>query len=153
MLQLPINSPRGWHRSSHSLTSASLIKGYFSDITKTKTLKPWTRGCVLGCPQELPGCRKVWRKMRPWQKILCWDQLRQTWTDLNLWKLKICSASNLAEDHVAVAVTVKGRTQAVLAFCHRLFLDFFVFKNSNCWTRLSAEVRLGLGYHYPFNSR
>ena len=28
MLQLPINSPRGWHRSSHSLTSASLITGY-----------------------------------------------------------------------------------------------------------------------------
>ena len=39
--ELPINSPRGWHRSSHSLTSASLIKDYFSDITKRKkTLKP-----------------------------------------------------------------------------------------------------------------
>ena len=33
--ELPINSPRGWHRSSHSLTSASLIKGYLSDRTKT----------------------------------------------------------------------------------------------------------------------
>ena len=40
MLQLPINSPRGWHGSSHPLTSASLIKDYFIDITKTKTMKP-----------------------------------------------------------------------------------------------------------------
>ena len=39
-IELPINSPRGWHRSSHSLTSASLIKDYFNDITKTKTMKP-----------------------------------------------------------------------------------------------------------------
>ena len=127
-IELPINSPRGWHRSSHSLTSASLIKDYFNDITKTKTMKPWTRGCVLGCPQELPGCRKVWRKMRPWQKYYAEMKLGQTWTDLNLQNLMICSDSNLAEDHVAVAVTVKGRTQAVLAFCHCLQLNFLSSK-------------------------
>ena len=82
MLQLPINSPRGWHRSCHSLTSASLIKGHFSvrHNKKAKTSEPWTRGCVLGCPQELPGCRKVWRKMRPGQKKLCWDQ---AWSNLD----------------------------------------------------------------------
>ena len=44
MLQLPINSPRGWHRSSHSLTSASLIKGYFSDITKSKNIGTLNQG-------------------------------------------------------------------------------------------------------------
>ena len=47
---------------------------------------------------------------------------------MNLQNLMICSDSNLAEDHVAVAVTVKGRTQAVLAFCHRLLLDFLSSK-------------------------
>ena len=66
--------------------------------------------------------------MRPGQKYYVEIKLGPTWTDLNLRKLMICSDSNLAKDHVAIAVPVKGRTQAVLAFCHRLQLNFLSSK-------------------------
>ena len=71
MLQLPINSPRGWHRSCHSLTSASLIKGYFSDITKRRNNETLNQGMCSRLSARTARLSQGVTKNASWTKILC----------------------------------------------------------------------------------